>query len=287
MINKIGILGCQSKHAEFFGSLFNVENAFPGYSAPFIFGNDAPQRLPYVQKTAHIPTVCKSTQEIIDRSDALIITYRIGHAHVQPAIDCISNGKPVFIDKPFTSTVDEVLTITNASLSHQVAVMGGSTLCFDPKLQREIGAQQSPSFAVIAYRADVHSPFGGYSFYGSHLTDLCSLLFSSPPLSVSCQKLEEAVTTSVRFPQQLALLHSTPDFSKPQLCLSTKNSLTKLTLDDQRCYFYGMQAFIKLIEKGQPDRKNLKRMVSSIQILNAMMRSLETGEETSITPQKT
>jgi hypothetical protein len=48
-----------------------------------------------------------------------------------------------------------------------------------------------------------------------------------------------------------------------------------------------MQAFIKLIEKGQPDRKNLKRMVSSIQILNAMMRSLETGEETSITPQKT
>lgn len=286
MIKKIGILGCQSKHAEFFGSLFNVENAFPGYSVPFIFGNDAPQRLPYVQKTAHIPTVCTSAQEIIERSDALIITYRMGHPHVQPAIDSICKGKPVFVDKPFTSTVDEALAIADASLSHQVPVMGGSTLCFDPQLQREIGARQSPGFAVIAYRADVYSPFGGYRFYGSHLTDLCSLIFSSPPLSVSCQQMEEAVTTSVRFPQRLALLHSTPDFSKPQLLVSTKYSLPELTLDDKRCYFYGMRAFINLIEKAQPDRKNLKRMVTSIQILNAMIHSLETGEETSITPQK-
>jgi len=52
MVKKLGILGCQSKHAEFFGSLFNTEKAFPGYQVHYLFGDNEPERLPYVQRTA-------------------------------------------------------------------------------------------------------------------------------------------------------------------------------------------------------------------------------------------
>jgi hypothetical protein len=285
MNKNIGIIGCQSKHAEYFGALFNIEKVFPNFSASFILGDDAPQRLSYVQKSAHIPTICQSEQEIIEKSDALLITYRLGERHYQPAMNCIQMRKPVFIDKPFTSTMEEALAIADASLTSNVPLLGGSTLCFDPQIQQIVKSSPSARLAFIAYRADYDSPFGGYRFYASHLTDLCSLIINDQPLSISSKKTGDGVTSIVNYPDRHGVLHSTPDFSKPQIMFSTKHALQEFTLDDENCYFYGMRAFVQLIEKGEPDKPHLQRLISSVNILNSVMQSLDSGDEIQMTDQ--
>jgi predicted dehydrogenase len=285
MNKKIGIIGCESKHAEFFGALFNVDRVFPNYSASFILGNDAPQRLAYVQEKTQIPNLCQTEQEIIEKSDALLITYRMSEKHYQPAMNCIRMRKPVFIDKPFSLTVEEALAIANNSLTHKVPILGGSTLCFDPQIQQKVTHSPTPKLAIIAYQADDDSPFGGYRFYGSHLTDLCSIIFNDQPLSVRSNNSGESITTTVRYLHNIGILHSTPNSSKPQVMMSTNHSLILFVLDDEHCYYYGMQAFIQLIEKGEPDKQHLQRLISSVNILDAVMRSLDTGKEIKITEQ--
>ncbi|MFW5713080.1 MAG: Gfo/Idh/MocA family protein [Brevefilum sp.] len=278
MAIKIGILGCQSKHAEFFGSLFNVESAFPGFSVPFIFGDDEPSRLPYVCETAQINVTCQSADELINRSDAVLITYRLAELHFEPAMACIQHGKPVFVDKPFTLGIGQAQTLANASLARGVPLIGGSTLCYDPQLPAINKSARSAPFGVIAYRVQPNSPFGGFRFYGSHLTDLCSTIFGAGAIDSRAIKFDESVNVVINYPNRTVILHSHPDFEKPEVTFSEGLRLNTINLDDMNCYQYGMSAFVRAIQSHQPDRVKLRQLLFSTRLLNSIVESLETGE---------
>ncbi len=279
MVKKLGILGCQSKHAEFFGSLFNTEKAFPGYQVHYLFGDDEPERLPYVQRTAVIPAVCHSADELIDQSEVVLITYREGQRHFAPAMACLNQSKPVFIDKPFTLTPDEAQALIEKSIEKHVPVLGGSTLCFDPQIEQVSSAAHTSHFGTIAYRADAESPFGGYRFYGSHLTDLCATLFGANAQSVEAFRFGDAVSTCVVYPNRFVTLYSQPDLKAPTVIMDDRRNLKKLTLDDERCYFNGMQAFVRLLEAGKPDNQKLNELAFSVRLLEAILQSLTQGGE--------
>ena len=279
MNKKLGIIGCQSKHAEFFGSIFNIERAFPGYGVEYIFADDEPERMPYVLGNTRIPNVCRSVNELIDLSDAVLITTRLAQPHYAPAMQCIQHSKPVFIDKPFTLTARDAIDIEAASLEKQVPVLGGSTLCFDP-LVKQFGQSTTKSkFGIISYKADPESPYGGYHFYGSHLTDLCSVLFGMDNFLVKSVRTGDMVNTTLNTARQMIVLHSQPDLTKPQVIFDDGDSLKTLTFDDQLCYLNGMKAFVETIECGKPDPVRLRQLVFSVRLLGAMMRSLKSGEE--------
>jgi len=278
-LKKLGIIGCQSKHAEFFGSLFNVERAFPGYQADYILGDDLPERLPYVQQTANIPVACESAVELIDKSDAVLIVHRLGQRHFEPAMGCIRKGKPVFVDKPFTASIQEARAIADASLTFRVPVLGGSTLCDDPQIIELTDLSNNQSYGTIAYRADPACPDGGYAFYGSHLTDLCAALFGIDAVSIRSSRMGDAIHTTVDYPQRSVTLYSQPNFDKPQIMFPSKGNLNITSLDDSRCYYNGMQAFIQALEEGIPNPKKLEQLVFSVQLLDAIQQSISTGEE--------
>lgn len=279
MNKKLGIIGCQSKHAEFFGSIFNIDKAFPGCSVNYIFADDDPERMPYVLGKTRIPNVCRSVDELIDLSDAVLITTRLAKSHYAPAMLCIQHNKPVFIDKPFTLRSQDAIDIEAASLEKQVPVLGGSTLCFDP-LVKQFGQSTAKSkFGIISYKADPESPFGGYHFYGSHLTDLCSVLFGRDNFSVKSVRTGEMVNTTLRSARQIIVLHTQPDLTKPQVIFDDGDSLKTFAFDDQLCYLNGMKAFVEAIECGKPHPIRLQQLVFSVRLLDAIMRSLETGDE--------
>ncbi len=282
-MKKLGIIGSQSKHAEFFGSIFNIQKAFPWNAVDFIFADDEPERIPHVRETARIPNVCHSVEELIELSDAVLLTTRLAGSHFDRAMQCINHNKPVFIDKPFTLTVEEALAIKAASLENAIPVVGGSTLCFDPQLAQFIEERKSPTTGIIAYRADVDSPYGGYRFYGSHLTDLCALVFGILAVSVRVVQDKGNVTTTVNYPTGPVILHSQPGFELPEVLFEDGLSLNHIVLDDQNCYLNGMRAFVQAMEDGTPIPSHLERRIFSVQLLEAIMTSIETGDEVSVT----
>lgn len=282
-MKKLGIIGSQSKHAEFFGSIFNVQKAFPGNTADFIFADDEPERIPYVCRTARIPNVCTSVEELIERSDAVLLTTRLAGSHFDRAMQCIDQNKPVFIDKPFALTASEALAIKTASLEKAIPVLGGSTLCFDPQLEQFVEQRKSSRTGIIAFRADVDSPYGGYRFYGSHLTDLCALIFGTLADSIRVVQNKGTITTTVNYPTGPVILHSRPEFDMPQVVFEDGSLLKQAMLDDQNCYLNGMRAFVQAMEDGTPISTHLEQRIFSVQLLEAIMVSLKTGDEVSVT----
>jgi len=280
----IGIIGAENSHSYGYGRMFNTDKKFPGVEVKYIWG-ETDEFAKVAMERGNIPNQVKDPAEMMGKIDALIVDHRHPKYHLEPAIPFVKAGIPTFIDKPFSLTVEEALAIANNSLTHKVPILGGSTLCFDPQIQQKVTHSPTPKLAIIAYQADDDSPFGGYRFYGSHLTDLCSIIFNDQPLSVRSNNSGESITTTVRYLHNIGILHSTPNSSKPQVMMSTNHSLILFVLDDEHCYYYGMQAFIQLIEKGEPDKQHLQRLISSVNILDAVMRSLDTGKEIKITEQ--
>lgn len=280
---KLAMLGCQSIHAEKFATLFNVENLFPGWQIKYIYGDDAPEKVLPVAKTGLIPEICNTQEEALAKCDALLITYRDSSRHYLPALYCLNRGKPVFVDKPFTFACAEAARLIDLSLKQAVILRGGSTLCSDPQLKNAKKQLAAATCGLICYRADYNSQFGGYRFYGSHLTDLCAVAFGTDAIAVRSMRQENYINTTVRYPEKSVTLHSQLDFSHPYIIYNAANDLNQIELDENECYKNGMTDFVNAVNSRFIDYDSLRCLQFSVNLLNSLIRSLETGREVKLT----
>ncbi|MEA5051141.1 MAG: Gfo/Idh/MocA family oxidoreductase [Oscillospiraceae bacterium] len=274
---RIGIIGCQSKHAEWFGALFNRENIAPGCRVEAICPVDEPARLPYVLSLTDIPAVENDPAALIARSDAVLVTTRLADTHPALAGACIDAGRPVFVDKPFAPDAAAARALLARAREKGVPLVAGSTFCFLPELDALRAPLERSSSVSFRYRADPDSPFGGYRFYGSHLTDLCSLFFSGA-LAVSSKRAGDSVCSTVRYADRLVTLESGPRLDSPCIVYEQEGKLRVAAPDDAPCYRAGMQAFLAAVQSGR-GMENTDRLAASSGLLAAIVRSLESGRE--------
>lgn len=275
----LGIIGSQSKHAEFFGEIFNRQRRFRDFSVKYICPVDEPSRLPYVLGLTDIPCVCDTARQLIDQSDAVLITTRRGETHFAYAHAAMEAGKPVFVDKPFTLSQSDAEQLVRLSSESGVPLVAGSTICFVPDAVELKSSLENSGFALIQYKADPDSEFGGYNFYGSHLTDLCSLWFSGA-VSVKTQRNGKNITSAVSYPDKTVILASSPEADRPCVTFSEGKTPRHVLLDDETCYKCGMDAFVAAI--GGKKVIEHARLIESVKLLSAINRSLKSGAEEAV-----
>lgn len=277
---KIGIIGAESKHVEFFGIPINKEKFFGPAKVECIWGGDTTEeRLASCSMEAEIETIAKTPSEVIDNSDAVIITLRNGALHAEYAIECIKKYKPVFIDKPFTVEVKDALAILKAAAVYDTPFTGGSTLCFLPEISKLKELYSQAHNTELSYRADPFSPYGGWYFYGSHLTDLCSSICGQDAIYVEAKMIKEEVSVNVYYPTDNLTRKSSTFlankkvriYSAPDLMYPTVKMEDTYRLNDKICYTYGLKAFFETIStNNSPDGE---RLLFSARLMDAIMRS--------------
>lgn len=274
---KIGIIGCEGRHALHFGRLFNVDKHFPGFEVTHIWGGDAPDMLADRQKETAIPVALDNWQDVIEQTEAVLILQRLGNAHAAPAEFAIRKRKPVFVDKPFTLDVREAKHLIGLAKEHGSLLTGGSTLCFDP-LIRSKDARRNSFSGMIAYKADPESPHGGYAFYGSHLTDLCAHVFGTKAHAVSVKRLGNQVSSCIFYDGHHVLLNSAPDIDAPYIMHVDEYAMRMDKLDDRGCYKRGMEHFIQMIKNGAMMPEKWSELLFSVKLLSAILASLNSGK---------
>lgn len=123
---------------------------------------------------------------------------------------------------------------------------------------------------TLRYQADPFSPFGGWYFYGSHLTDLCVFLFGEAFRRVEARCENARVSARVEYDGFAVTLRSTPQAQPPVLTADRD-----YILDDRGCYRAGMEHFLAVCKKETPGCA--ERLVSSVQLMDAILRSLRAG----------
>lgn len=147
---KIGCVGYGGRHGEFFSRVFNQQNAFPGYHMSYVFGEDevlTPEERQ--RRFFQVEHDCSSLDELIRCSDAVMILTVRGEDHARYALKVIEAGKPLFVDKPFTASLDEAREITRAAEARGVPLFGGSTLRHLQKVEEIQALMQQEDFPAV------------------------------------------------------------------------------------------------------------------------------------------
>lgn len=266
---RIGMIGARSKHVDYFGTLIN-KGVFGDARVEYIWGGDAPERLEECAAGLGIEHIADTPSGVIDNCDAVIITLRDGNTHAAHAVECLEKHRPVFVDKPFTCTIRDAAWIIDTAKRTGTPFTGGSTLCFLPEVPDLARKAEGCSRVEISYRADPCSPYGGWYFYGSHLTDLCAAINGTNAREVKAWMKGAEVFVDVYYPKKTVRLYSAPDLENPRVAAGAE-----YILDDKACYEYGMKAFFDTIYSGRS--RNGDRLLFSVRLMDAIMRSLANG----------
>lgn len=273
---KIGMLGLQSRHLDFFTKQINLERRFPDVSVVGVWGEDEPERLPDIAAELSIPVICNTLGDLLEICDTVFVLPRNGYTHMAYARAAQATGKNVFVDKPFALSGEDASNLIRTAFDQHLTITGGSTLCHLPIIS-DIGdiAIASPK-TVISYSADPDSVYGGWAYYGSHLCDLCVALSGVGIFSVQAEMRGKEVRITVDYGDRQTILHSSPVPQKPTVC-SGRELSERYVLDDETCFRYGLEKFIS--ELQNIDNESLDRLRVSSMLLEGCLCSLKDGNK--------
>lgn len=264
---RIGVIGIRSKHLSFFRQALAL--CFPAgeHTITHIWGYDAPDLLERYPDLVH----CDTPEVLIGAVDAVVIATREGYTHAALAEMCLNAGKPVFVDKPFACSLEDALQIQEAAVRTGVPCTGGSTIAMTEKVQQLKSKLPHCKEYTLSYQADPYSPFGGWYFYGSHLTDMCITLFGTGWEGVTACQEGDRITARVEYPGFTVTLCSSPEVQPFVL-----QADTRYEFDDVHCYEAGMGHFCA-VAQGLASG-DLPGQVSSVKLLNQILTAARAGK---------
>lgn len=278
---KIAILGCENSHANNFLNAIIKEKKLDDIEVAGVYSDetDAAQRL----NEEYGVYVMKKYDELVGAVDGIIITARHGDNHYKYAKPYIKSGIPMFIDKPITISEDEGIAFMKELKENGVRACGGSMCVFAPYVQELKAAVENQSYGKILggyVRAPLveNSPYGGFFFYSQHLAQVMSEIFGYYPRAVKMYRGVEAITGIVRYDDydiSITYAEGNHHYAAGISCES-KVEYSEYSIDGG--FEKELGEFCELL-RGGIQKKPYKQLVAPVFVLNAMKRSLESGNE--------
>lgn len=278
-MRKIGFIGAQSMHTAYFGEVLAAGVHGLDSTSGRLWAPDKPKLVGMRLAQGELYGSCDSLGELLDCSDAVMVLLRDGNEHRKLAEACLKKGKPVFVDKPFACDPLDAKAMVDCAKDSGLPLMGGSTLCWLPETKRVAALAKDADEISISFAADWDSPYGGWYFYGSHLTDLCAAVAGCGAKDVRARRSGQDVEAVVEYTGLKVRLFSSPQLADLRFSVRYKNGKTDSWIipDYERCYRLGMEKFSAMLRSGKSVHP--ERLAFSIQLLDHIVKSLSVDSD--------
>ncbi|GAA5134811.1 Gfo/Idh/MocA family oxidoreductase [Pseudonocardia adelaidensis] len=168
-VRRIGIVGAESSHTGELLRLVNDEGRVPGARVVAVVPVDVDPRAAGIDPAL----VAGSPDELIGAVDAALVLTRDGATHRALAEPLLAAGLPVWVDKPFTTSLADARALIGTARRAGALVWSRSALRFPAAVRRaaRLAAGGELRHLHLVGPADPASPYSGIAFYGIHLLE--------------------------------------------------------------------------------------------------------------------
>ena len=283
-MKKIVILGCENSHADMFLGFMKGNEKYADLQVAGVYSDDKTAAEKLAEKYG--VKVMSAYDEAVGRADGVIVTARHGNNHYKYAAPYIKTGVPMFIDKPITVNEGEALKLARECKAAGVRLTGGSTCVHDERVQtlkneHDNNKDGKTISGFIRCPINLKNNYGDFFFYSEHLVGIMSTIFGYYPESVKAYKNAEKITVVFRYKDYdvtglyvdknnlyYAMRVAENGVHGEELPINELNPCFKMEFNS----FYGLLC-------GEKQRLSYEDFIAPVFVLNAIQRSLDSGNE--------
>jgi predicted dehydrogenase len=198
---KIGIVGLDSSHAVQYAKLLHEKNHahhVPGGRIVAAYAGGSPDwelshgRIAGFQKElvdGYAIPVLDTIEDVVAVSDAIMILTIDGRGHLEQFRTVAASGKPVYIDKPLTATVDEARRLAGIAQETGCRIFSSSVWRFALGLQDTMRALSGPARHLSLHGTwPEHPGLHGWTWYGIHQVEIAYAVLGAGCRKVACSR---------------------------------------------------------------------------------------------------
>ena len=246
-----------------------------------IFGD--PESAGRTAEQTYTPHIARSPEEMAETVDAVMVTSRRGSLHREHTAPFLEKGMPVFVDKPFTSDLEEARQLAQAIRAAGCPVMGGSgckyTRCVQSIKDRVAGliAEDKLLTASLNFSIMLDSVYDGFWFYASHLVEICLEIFGAEVQSVQAIRTEKSLIATLKYPKFLVSLQFVTDVWRYACTLVTQDGAEVLPIDISDCLRMEAERFARML-RGEWSGMTPEELVRPVALIDAILRAEDSGK---------
>ena len=283
-MKKIAILGCENSHADAFLDFIYHTESYRDVEVVGVYSNE-PEAAKKLNEKYGVK-ILKNYTDAKGNVDGIVITARHGALHYEYAKPYIESGIPMFIDKPVTISESEAVEFMQTLKSHGVRVSGGSSLKHDVgvkllKLDRECNTDGNTTGGFVKAPINMVNAYGGFYFYAPHLVEVVSEIFGRYPTSVLAKVNGDEIEVKFNYGNYTVDSLFIEQKYEYYACRYAEGTVKGFTLESTKENNWFRSEFDEFygILNGAPSPVSYEDFISSVFVMNAIERSINSGKE--------
>ncbi len=285
-MKNIVILGCENSHANMFLDYIRDNSKYKDINVLGVYSDD-PDASRALNKKYGVK-IMDSYDQYIAEADGVIITARHGDNHYKYANPYMQNGKTMFIDKPITVSEADAILLVKAAIKSGVKLTGGSCLCHVDwvkklKADRENNVDGNTLGGFLRCPVNLKNPYGDFFFYSQHLIETTQEIFGRHPKSVKAFLNGGNLSVVFRYDTfDVTGLFIDQNYSCYYAMRVSENYVVGSEFpinENSECFKLEFDEFYELLNGNTEQRLSFKDFIAPVFVMNAVNRSLQSGNE--------
>ena len=231
-----------------------------------------------------IDFMAEKPEDLLGKVDAVFVVPRHGDRHKPCAMPFVKAGLPVFIDKPFTCSVEDAEELIAEIEKSGSILCAGSYIKLTEgvlKMRENLPDRKLIQSGSVCYPTTMGSPHGGLHFYSHHLIESMLQIFGTDVKSVSAVATAGCPVAVANYGSFSVIMNyaSNEGALKAEVYFTHDRYLCETInyagMDDIQC-----DKFIEAIKTGKGEDPGF--YLTAVKVCNALIRSLEEKKEIEI-----
>lgn len=285
---KLAILGIENSHAKCFASVLAPKKGrklFKDVELIGVYGDPAEdgfsEGAEMVKDVSDCPIYSDDYNRFLDEADAIMVTARHGANHFKYAKSYIEKGISVWIDKPFTCSVEEVDEMVELAKKSGCLLCGASSLEYTKSVVKLAEYVKDNKADIIGGHVtapvSMENAYGGFWFYTQHLVAMIMTVFGYDIKSVTAVKDKNGVHAVYNYDDYSVSAYFGTNYSVS--VYSKTSGVTADVFSLTSDYFVPeLKAFYEVLKSGKAD-KTEKQIKAPVYVLDATIKAYTENKE--------